>query len=153
MKKIIPTLILSSFYSFTHADCMFKIINYSDSEVTAKVGFYGSTDKTIVVAPADTIIEKIDSPYNCKSTNVSGLGRSYISFIKDPAYGGANYSPENNSITLMGKFSGTDGGREIRADNGTPVWLNTMGSPMIESEFEVKLNFTGRPNSRSSGTQ
>ncbi len=153
MKKIITIVMLSSICNLTNADCMFKIINYTDSTITAKVGFYGSSDKIITINPADAAIEKITSPYNCKSTSVSGLGKSYISFINDPAYGGANYSPENDSITLMGKFSGTDGGREIRADNGTPIWLNTMGSPMIESEFEVKLNFTGRPNSRSSGTQ
>ena len=154
MKKILVSLILiSSLPQIAQADCMFKILNYSDSPITTTIGFYGESSMTFVVAPAETAIEHFKSDYDCKSVGPSGLGKSFVLFPKDPAYGGANYSPENDNITLMGKFSGTDGGRELRADNGIPIWLNTMGSPMESKSFEIKLNFTGRPNSKSAGTQ
>lgn len=154
MKKLLTTLILSSCYSFAQADCMFKILNYSDSAVTTTIGFYGANNnKTFIVAPADTAIEHFKSDYECNSVGAGGLGKAFVQFPKDPGYGGANYSPENDRITLMGKFNGNSGGREILADNGTPLWLNTMNKPMESAVFEIKLNSTGHPNSLSAGTQ
>lgn len=155
MKKIFTALILPGFMTpMVFANCMFKILNYTDSAVTTTIGFYGApNNKTFIVAPADTVIENFSSTYDCKSISASGLGKSFVQFPKDPGYGGANYSPENDRITLMGKFSGNSGGREILADNSTPLWLNTMNKPMESDVFEIKLNFTGRPSSKSAGTQ
>ncbi len=154
MKKILAALIFSSYGSFIHADCMFKILNYSDSAVTTTIGFYGTKEsKTFVVSPADTAIEHVKSEYECNSVGNGGLGKAFVQFPKDPNYGGANYSPEDDRINVMGKFNGNAGGREVLADNGTPLWLNTINKPMESSVFEIKLNFTGRPNSFSAGTQ
>lgn len=153
MKKL-PLLFLAGLVSISHADCMFKIINYTDSSITAKVGFYRGIASTVLVEPASTAIESIPSVYLCNSSAANGLGVSYISFTKDPDYGGANYSPISKHINLMGAFKGdSSDGRIVRADNGTPMWLNATDLAVNDSVFEIKLNFTGRPNSYSAGTQ
>lgn len=153
-KTLIGLILLNSVIPMAFADCMFKILNYSDSAVTTTIGFYGAkNNQTFIVTPADTAIKHFKSDYECNSIGAGGLGKAFVQFPKDPGYGGANYSPENDRITLMGKFSGNSGGREILADNGTPLWLNTMNKPMESAVFEIKLNFTGRPSSLSAGTQ
>lgn len=153
MKKIFFLLTTAIISSTSYADCMFKIMNYTDSAITAKVGFYKGNSKTILVPPADTTIEKIASNYLCNDAAPNGLGLTYIMFPKDPDYGGVNYSPIAGKATLMGNYQGMPDGRLVKADNETPLWLNVTDNAVDDNVFEVKLNFTGRPNSRSAGTQ
>lgn len=150
MKKLI--LILSITSTLSYADCMFKIINYTDSEFTAKLGFYNGESKVVLVTPADSTIIKMTSNYECNSSTSSGVGVSYISFIKDPNGAGANYSAENKSINIMGKYTGSANGREINSDNGQKFWLNATGGAITDEKFEIKLNFTSRPNNFFGGT-
>lgn len=150
MKKL--TLIISLFSTLSHADCMFKIINYTDSEFTAKVGFYNGESETILVKPADSTIIKMVSHYECNSSTQSGLGVTYISFIKDPNNAGANYSAENKSINIMGRYTGSPDGREVNSDDGKKSWLNATGNAVTNEKFEIKLNFTSRPNNFFGGT-
>ena len=153
MKKIFFLLTTAIISGSSYADCMFKIMNYTDSAITAKVGFYKGNSKTILALPADTTIEKISSNYLCNDAAPNGLGVTYIMFTKDPDYGGVNYSPIAGKATLMGNYQGMPDGRLVKADNETPLWLNMTDNAVDDNVFEVKLNFTGRPNSRSAGTQ
>ena len=139
--------------SLTFADCDFIIINYTDSAVSLKAGFYGGIESNIVAKAADTSILRIKSDYKCNSATKIGLGRAYIRFPKDPHHAGANYSASDGQINFLGKFTGETGGRIMNADNGTPVWLNSTGLAIDETTFQVKFNFISRPNSFSAGTQ
>ncbi|MDD3266341.1 MAG: hypothetical protein PHC75_04080 [Burkholderiales bacterium] len=150
MKKLI--IILSTISTLSYADCMFKIINYTDSEFSAKIGFYNEKSEIVLVNPADSTIIKMTSKYECNSSTSSGIGVSYISFIKDPNGAGANYSAENKSINIMGRYTGSANGREVNSDNGKKFWLNATGDAITDEKFEVKLNFTSRPNSFFGGT-
>lgn len=151
MKKISIFLgILLS--SNVFADCMFKIINYTDSQVTTKIGFYHGQNKTIIAEPATTTIESIPSNYQCNGVTPVGLGVSYVSFTKDPGHGGMNYSPSSKSAMLTGTYAGSSYGRIIQADNGSKLWIDINDNAIRDDVFEIKLNFTGRPNSRSAGT-
>lgn len=150
MKKLILLLTITS--TLSYADCMFKVINYTDSEFTANVGFYNGENKTVLIVPADSTIIEIKSDNECNSSTPSGLGLAYISFIKDPYGAGANYSAENKTINIMGRYTGTINGREIVSDNGQKLWLNASGNAITNDKFEVKLNFTSRPNSFFGGT-
>ena len=152
MKKMFILLSLG-IINLTNADCMFKIINYTDSPITAKFGFYNGNSTTLIAKPADTTIQTITSNYECNSPSPSGLGVSYLTFPNDPDQGGVNYSPITKRANLMGVFTGTTDGREVKSDNGTPLWLTVTDLSIKDDVFEVKLNFTGRPNSRSAGTQ
>lgn len=153
MKKIFVIFTCALLSSFSYSDCMFKIMNYTDSAITAKVGFYKGNSKTIVAQPADTMIEKIPSDYQCNDAAPNGLGVTYIMFPKDPDHAGVNYSPIAHKATLMGNYQGMPDGRLVKADNETPLWLNVTDNAVNDDVFEIKLNFTGRPNSRSAGTQ
>lgn len=150
MKKYL--IILTAISTMSNADCMFKIINYTDSEFSARVGFYNGENESRIVKPADSTIIKLTSKYECNSTSASGLGVSYISFTKDPYGAGANYSAENKLINIMGRYTGSANGREIISDKGQLFWLNTTGNAINKDVFEVKLNFTSRPNSFFGGT-
>lgn len=146
-------IVLTSIIGISYADCMFKIINYTDSAITVKMGFYRGKEITMIAEPAITTIESIPSSYQCNGAAPNGLGVAYVSFPKDPDYGGVNYSPITKMANLMGVFTGTSDGRIVKSDNGTPLWLNVTDLAVDDEVFEVKLNFTGRPNSRSAGTQ
>ncbi len=135
------------------ANCQFVIINYSDSPLSVKCGFYGGASKVAMVKPATTTILKVVSDYQCNSATTLGTGRAYIEFPHDSYKSGANYSPINDTINLMGHFTGSLSGREIIADNGTHLWLSNSGTTLSAERFEVKINFIERPNSRSAGTQ
>ncbi|MBX9598223.1 MAG: hypothetical protein K2X04_06575 [Burkholderiales bacterium] len=152
MKKnlllIIVTLINSN---LAFADCDFKIINYTNFEISAKVGFYGSIESSIMVKPSDTTFVRMKGDYKCNDSTPFGTGRAYVMFPKNQG-SGANYSPLEKGINLMGQFSSSAGGRIIKADNGQQIWLNASGKPIDDTTFEIKLNFTERPNSRSAGT-
>ena len=153
MKKnlllIIVTLINSN---LAFADCDFKIINYTNFEVSAKVGFYGGIESSIMVKPSDTTFVRLKGDYKCNDSTPFGTGRAYVMFPKDPQGAGTNYSPLENGINFMGRFSGSAGGRVMQGDNGQLIWLNSSGKPIDDTTFEIKLNFTERPNSLSAGT-
>lgn len=153
MKKLLLTALITSITSIANADCMFKIINYSDSPITVKFGFYNGQPMTVLAKPADTTIETVTNNYQCNSQAPNGLGVTYLTFPNDPDQGGVNYIPAAQHANLMGKFTGTTDGREVKSDNGTPLWLTVTDLSIKDDVFEVKLNFTGRPNSRSAGTQ
>lgn len=143
---------LSCLASYSFADCTFKIINYSQSAITVEVGFYNSIKQTKLIEPAANGTEiKLKSNYQCNSTNDFGMSKAYLKFPKDPNYGGANYSAANNSINLMGLCQDKSG-CEVRANDGTRLWLNADGHAINAEKFEVKLNFTGLANSKSAGT-
>jgi hypothetical protein len=152
MKKNLLLVIATIFSSLAFADCDFKIINYTNFEVSAKVGFYGSTESSILVKPSDTTFVRMKGDYKCNDATPFGTGRAYIMFPKDPQGAGANYSPLERGINFMGRFSGSAGGRIMQADNGQLIWLNASGKPINDTTFEIKLNFTERPNSMSAGT-
>ncbi len=152
-KLIIYFLILFANFQLALADCEFSIINYTDSAVSAKVGFFGKVESSLYVPPAEARVIKLQSEYHCNDATSLGTGRVYIMFPKDPSGAGATYSPVNNQINLLGKFTGIENGRPMQADNGKPIWLNYTGNAITENKFEVKLNFVSRPNSFSAGTQ
>ena len=135
------------------ADCDFVIINYTDSAVSVKAGFYGKNASSLIAAAADTSIIRLKSDVKCNDSNAIGLGQAYIMFPNDSHGAGANYSPSQGGLNFMGKFTGDASGRLMTADNGTPIWLNASGLAIDDSQFQVKLNFIGRPSSRSAGTQ
>lgn len=143
-------LILSTTYAF--ADCEFAIINYTSATVTARAGFYAKIESTILVKPATTTLLHLKSDYGCNAVSRIGTGLAYISFPKDPNSTGVNYSPIDDSLNFLGKFSGDASGRPLSADDGTPLWLNAAGHPVTAAQIEIKLNFSSRPNSRVSGT-
>ncbi len=154
MKKILFISCISLCSMISSADCMFKLMNYTDSPVTVKVGFYKGESEEFVAEPATTSIRKItSSQYLCNSTNASGFGVVYVSFTNDPDHAGAIYVPRSDSVKLKGDFTGTPDGRFMRANNGKPIWLNTTDLAIDDETFQLKLNFTGRPNNFSAGTQ
>lgn len=153
MKKYIFIILgLIGFSNLGFADCIFSIINYTSFSITAKVGFYGKSSKTIVVKPLTTASEKIASDYKCNDSTLYGTGVSYILFTKDPNSSGANYSPLNG-VNLMGRLNGTSSGRIVQSDNGNPIWLNATGLAIDEKEFQINLNFIKQSNSTSAGTK
>ena len=149
-----PIILLSLFASnFVFADCEFSVINYTNSIVTAKVGFYNGIESSLKIPPATTKVLKLKNDYLCNSANSLGMGVSYIMFPNDPNGAGANYSPESNKVNLLGKATGERNGRPMIADDGAPIWLNYSGNAIDADSFQVKLSFIARPNSKSAGTQ
>lgn len=154
MKRLFLVFGLIATAAVSNADCMFKIMNYTDYSVSIKVGFYKGESEEFIATPATTSIKKIaNEKYLCNSSSPAGLGVVYINFPNDPDHAGVIYLPRANSVKLKGDFTGTPEGRFMRADNGNPVWLNASGLAINDDVMEVKINFTGRPNSFSAGTQ
>lgn len=134
------------------ADCRFVIANLTNYNVTATMGFYGGAESTIVVPPTATFNKKIKGPYQCNSASLIGTGVAYISFPNDPNGGGVNYSPSTGNINFMGEYSGSSGSAYIRADNGQTVLMDGNSNGIDDKTFTIRLNFIGRPNSKSAGT-
>lgn len=153
MKKYLLIIGMLVLPLVSYADCMFKILNYADSPVTVKIGFYRGESEEFIAEPATTSIRSLHSQYACNGSSIAGLGVVYVSFPKDPDHAGAIYLPRSGTIKLQGDFTGTPDGRLMRADNGTTVWLNTTDLAIDAETFQLKLNFTGRPNSFVAGTQ
>jgi hypothetical protein len=152
--KVKPGLVTSLIVltSLSWADCQFKIINYTQSPITAAIGFYGGTSKTLVVAPTSTAIEKLASNWQCTDSTDYGSGVSFIRFPNDPDLAGANYAPEQSKINLLGRDSGAANGRFVTADDGKSLWLTNRGVTINKQTFEVKLERTQQANSKVAGT-
>ncbi len=154
--RLIQVLALGLFSQLSFADCDFIIINYTNNPATAKVGLFAGLSKmvesTVKVKPNSTSITRIKNDYDCTDANSLGMGMAYIHFPNDSNGAGASYSPEKGSINLMGKATGEKSGRPLVADNGAPLWLSATGRAVDSKSFEVKLSFTGRPNTFSAGT-
>lgn len=150
-------LFLMTMISSTYADCDFIITNYTNYPLTAKVGIFASLDKniesTVRIKPNSSTATRVKSDYNCTDSNSLGMGLSYLRFPNDPNGAGVNYSPEKGAINLMGKATGEKSGRPLVTDNGMPVWLSVATSRAVNNKtFEVEINYVGRPNRFSAGT-
>lgn len=156
--KLLSRITLSlAIIQSAYADCDFIITNYTSYPLTAKVGIFLSLDKSIEsvvkIKPNATTATRVKSDYNCTDSNSLGMGLAYLRFPNDPNGAGANYSPEKGAISLMGKATGEKSGRPLVADNGMPAWLSVADSRAVDSKsFEMEVNYVGRPNSFSAGT-
>ncbi len=151
MKKILLAAVgLLTFPAF--ADCRFVIANLTNFNFTVQMGFYNGAESTIVVPPTATFNKKIKGPLQCNSSSIIGTGVSYISFPNDPNGGGVNYSPSTGNINFMGEYSGSSSSAYIRADNGQKVLMDGNSNGVDDKTFTIRLNFIGRPNSKSAGT-
>ncbi len=156
--KLLNRILLSlAVMQSVHADCDFIITNYTSYPLTAKVGFFlglhKSIESIVKIKPNSTTATRVKSDYSCNDSNSLGMGLAYLRFPNDPNGAGANYSPEKGVISLMGKATGEKSGRPIVADNGMPAWLSVADSRAIDNKtFEMEVNYVGRPNTFSAGT-
>ena len=153
MLKLVLAAIVYSCCQLAMADCDFIVINYTDYAVLFSAGFYGESAHSRSAKAATATVLRVNSSYSCNDANRIGIGRAYLKFPNDANGAGANYLARQDALNFMGKFTGDASGRQMTADNGSLVWLNSTGLAIDENEFQVKLNFVARPSSRSAGTQ
>ena len=127
-----------NYINIIHADCTFRVFNYSGYKLNVEAGFTNNQSKKFSISPSMSNSITIKDT-NCTNTSPSGLGLGYIKIIGDKNNdSGWRYIPSSHIIRAIG--SSTTGNTLVigKTSNNNPIALYNNSS-VTDDIFEVQV--------------
>ncbi len=131
--------LLGLFYiNITHADCTFRVFNYSQYTLSIEAGFSNNQSKKFSISPSMSNSITIKD-INCTSTSPSDLGLGYIKIIGDKNNDSQwRYVPSSHIIRAIGSSATGNAFVIGKTSNNNPIALYNNYS-VTDGIFEVQV--------------